>query len=220
MLIALAVILGIGAFGVPQAAAGQAAGPTGAPQLSAAVQADDPDDDDDDDDGGDDDDDRRVPRGGVETGAGGTWNGQVADPVRLRVPSIGLTTRVIPLKLDVGGKLVAPKRYDLAGWNRKGPEPGERGASVIAGHVDSKTGPAVFYRLRQLRPGDKIHVDRADGTTVTFKVSKLARYAKNRVPDGTVYGPTKTPQLRLITCGGVFDKRKRSYRDNIVVFAR
>ncbi|MFB9965074.1 class F sortase [Sinosporangium siamense] len=148
------------------------------------------------------------------------WNVQAADPVRLRIPAIGVTTKVIALRLDAKGKLVAPKRYDVAGWNRRGPEPGERGAAVIAGHVDSKSGPAVFYRLRQLRSGDKVHVDRADGTTVTFRVSELARYSKSRVPSRTVYGATKDAQLRLITCGGSFDSEKRSYRDNIVVFAR
>lgn len=142
-----------------------------------------------------------------------------ADPVRLRIPAIGLTTRIIALKLDRKGKLIAPKRYDLTGWNAAGPEPGERGPAVIAGHVDSKSGPAVFYKLRELDSGDKIHVDRADGTTVTFTVSRLARYAKSAVPDRQVYGPTKGAQLRLITCGGTFDRQKGSYRDNIIVFA-
>ncbi|MEV2267438.1 class F sortase [Nonomuraea africana] len=144
---------------------------------------------------------------------------QAADPVRLRIPSIGLTTRVIALELDRTGKLIAPKRYDLAGWNVAGPEPGEKGAAVIAGHVDSRTGPAVFYGLRRLKHGDRIHVDRADGSTVTFKVRRLAGYAKNRIPDKQVYGSTSRPELRLITCGGPFDKERRSYRDNLVIFA-
>ncbi|NRQ35455.1 class F sortase [Nonomuraea sp. NN258] len=144
----------------------------------------------------------------------------VADPVRLRIPAIGLSTPVIPLRLNARGKLIAPKRFDRVGWNRSGPEPGELGVAVIAGHVDSKKGPAVFYRLRDLRAGDRVHVDRADGTTVTFRITRLARYPKSRIPDRQVYGSGKGTQLRLITCGGPFDRGRRSYRDNVVAFAR
>ncbi|MFD0469190.1 sortase domain-bontaining protein [Nonomuraea thailandensis] len=117
----------------------------------------------------------------------------VADPVRLRIPAIKLSTRVIPLRLDSRGRLIAPTEFDRVGWNRSGPEPGEKGVAVIAGHVDSATGPAVFYRLRQLRKGDRIHVDRADGSTVTFRVGRLARYPKSRIPDKEVYGPAPGP---------------------------
>ncbi|GAA2804046.1 class F sortase [Nonomuraea dietziae] len=169
------------------------------------------------------DDDDDTPRGGVETGAGGTSaqrsTTQAADPVRLRIPSIGLTTKIIGLRLDRSGKLIAPKRYDLTGWNVAGPEPGERGAAVIAGHVDSRTGPAVFHGLRDLKPGARIHVDRKDGSTVTFQVRRLAGYPKSRIPDTQVYGSTGRPELRLITCAGTFDQKRRSYRDNLVIFA-
>ncbi|MEU8378801.1 class F sortase [Streptosporangium sp. NPDC048865] len=145
--------------------------------------------------------------------------GEVADPVRLRVPAIGLSTGVIALRLDARNKLVAPVRFDRVGWNKAGPEPGEAGAAVIAGHVDSKTGPAVFHRLGKLRPGHRVHVDRADGSTVTFTVRRLARFPKNRIPDRQVYGSAKGAELRLITCGGTFDRKRRSYRDNVIVFA-
>jgi sortase (surface protein transpeptidase) len=145
--------------------------------------------------------------------------GDVADPVRLRIPSIGVSTRVTGLRLDADGRLIAPKRFDQVGWHRGGPEPGETGVAVIAGHVDSTTGPAVFYRLRELRAGARVHVDRADGSTVTFQVRRLARYPKNRVPDREVYGSGGGAQLRLITCGGDFDRKRRSYRDNVVVYA-
>ncbi|WP_211370238.1 class F sortase [Nonomuraea turkmeniaca] len=149
----------------------------------------------------------------------GTRQADVADPVRLRIPAINVSTRVIPLPLDAKGRLVAPKQFDRVGWNKAGPEPGEQGVAVIAGHVDSTTGPAVFYRLRQLRKGDRVHVDRADGTTVTFVVNRLARYPKNGIPDKEVYRSGKGTQLRLITCGGAFDRERRSYRDNVIVFA-
>ncbi|WP_329085659.1 class F sortase [Streptosporangium sp. NBC_01469] len=145
--------------------------------------------------------------------------GEVANPVRLRVPAIGVSTTVIALKLDARNKLVAPARFDRVGWNKAGPEPGEAGAAVIAGHVDSRTGPAVFYRLGKLRPGHRVHVDRADGSTVTFTVRRLARFPKSRIPDGQVYGSSKGAELRLITCGGTFDRKRRSYRDNVIVFA-
>ncbi|GAA4201923.1 class F sortase [Streptosporangium oxazolinicum] len=145
--------------------------------------------------------------------------GEVANPVRLRVPAIGVSTTVIALKLDARNKLVAPVRFDRVGWNKAGPEPGEAGAAVIAGHVDSRTGPAVFYRLGKLRPGHRVHVDRADGSTVTFTVRRLARFPKSRIPDRQVYGSSKGAELRLITCGGTFDSKRRSYRDNVIVFA-
>ncbi|MFI6296364.1 class F sortase [Nonomuraea sp. NPDC050790] len=255
ILIAIALTCGTGAAGAGLVATPASAAPATLAQAETSRDDDDDDDDgdddrraprggvdtgaggtqddDDDDDrprggvdtgaGGtqDDDDDDDRPRGGVETGAGGTWTGaQAANPVRLRVPAIGLKTKIIPLAIDKKGRLAAPKRYDVAGWNQAGPEPGERGPAVIAGHVDSKTGPAVFYKVRGLDPGDKIHVDRADGTTKTFTVHRLARYPKTAVPSRTVYGQTAGAELRLITCGGVFDRKKGSYRDNIVVFAR
>ncbi|MEU4406757.1 class F sortase [Streptosporangium sp. NPDC023963] len=145
--------------------------------------------------------------------------GEVANPVRLRVPAIGVSTAVIALRLDARNKLVAPVRFDRVGWNKAGPEPGEAGAAVIAGHVDSRTGPAVFHRLGKLRPGHRVHVDRADGSTVTFTVRRLARFPKSRIPDRQVYGSAKGAELRLITCGGTFDRKRRSYRDNVIVFA-
>ncbi|MEV4169288.1 class F sortase [Nonomuraea sp. NPDC049709] len=153
----------------------------------------------------------------VRSRTGGS--GDVAQPVRLRIPAINVSTRVTPLRLDAKGRLIAPTRFDRVGWNKAGPEPGEKGVAVIAGHVDSKTGPAVFYRLSQLRKGDRVHVDRADGSTATFVVGRLARYAKNRIPNKEVYGSGKGAQLRLITCGGTFDRARGSYRDNVIVFA-
>ncbi|WP_062434526.1 class F sortase [Herbidospora daliensis] len=144
----------------------------------------------------------------------------VANPTRVRIPAIKVNAAVIPLKLDKKGKLLAPKRFDVAGWHRSGPEPGEKGVAVIAAHVDSKSGPAVFYRLRELRTGHKITVNRADGSSVTFTVYRVARYPKDRVPNKLVYASGGGAQLRLITCGGTFDRGRRSYRDNIVVFAR
>ena len=108
----------------------------------------------------------------------------------------------------------------LAGWYRQGPAPGDPGPAVLTGHVDSVAGPAVFFRLRDIAVGDPVLVDRADGTTVRFTVTRVARYPKGAFPAAEVYGPTPDAELRLITCGGVFDRATGSYADNVIVFAR
>jgi len=90
---------------------------------------------------------------------------------------------------------------------------------VILGHVDSYTGPAVFFRLRDLEPGAVIHVDRIDGTTVSYTVDRIQQYDKDQFPTEEVYGAQSEPVLRLVTCGGLFDREIRSYTDNLVVYA-
>jgi hypothetical protein len=140
-------------------------------------------------------------------------------PARLEIPAIGVSTRLVRLGLLADGTMEVPRDYGVAGWFTGGPMPGQLGPAVIAGHVDSKTGPAVFYRLRDLRPGDQIRVVRADGRVVRFEVESLARYPKRDLPEEEVFGATTTPALRLITCAGDFDRSQRSYRDNLVVSA-
>jgi sortase (surface protein transpeptidase) len=142
-----------------------------------------------------------------------------ADPVRIRIPAIGVDAPVEPLTVDHKGVLPPPDTYDGTGWWRDGPEPGERGPAVIAGHVDSKRGPAVFFRLPDLGRGDRIFVDRADGTTAVFAAQRIERHDKATFPTDAVYGDTPDPQLRLITCGGKFDRKHRRYLDNVIVFA-
>jgi len=139
-------------------------------------------------------------------------------PTRLLVPRIGVDSSLVPLGLDKGGKLEAPTVYDKAGWYRGGPSPGDVGPAVLAGHVDSKAGPAVFFRLHELKVGDKIEVRRGKDA-VTFTVTGVTRHPKDAFPTAAVYGPTPGPELRLVTCGGVFDRLRNSYRDNVVVFA-
>ena len=106
-----------------------------------------------------------------------------------------------------------------AGWYAAGVVPGDQGPAVIGGHVDSRSGPGVFFRLRTLRPGDLIDVTRSDGRTVRFPVIAVALYPKDRFPTEAVYGPTSGPELRLVTCGRAFDRSARSYDDNVVVDA-
>lgn len=121
--------------------------------------------------------------------------------------------------MDAGGSLQVPADPAKPGWLDQGPAPGRQGPAIIAGHVDSKSGPAVFYRLRELKPGAEIIVRLGDGREVTFRVDDVRRYAKSAFPTADVYGPVPGPVLRLITCGGVFDRKVGHYRDNIVVYA-
>ncbi len=139
-------------------------------------------------------------------------------PVRVRIPVLGVDTRMDGLGLNSDGTLEVPP-YDRAGWYRGGAKPGERGPAVIAAHVDSTTGPAVFHRLKLLGAGDAVTVDYADGTAVDFVVQGAERFAKSDFPTERVYGATEEPELRLITCGGSFDRRTGSYRENLVVWA-
>lgn len=142
-------------------------------------------------------------------------------PVSLAIPSIGVKTEgIIDLGLDKNGKLEAPVDFDTAGWYAGGPTPGEFGPSVIGAHVDSKAGPAVFYRLGSLKKGAEVSVLRKDGSTAVFVVDSVARYSKADFPTAKVYGDTKgRAELRLITCGGAFDQSTGHYVDNIVAFA-
>ena len=152
----------------------------------------------------------------AERGPGTT----AAEPLRVRVPAIGVDSSLVELGVDDDGALVPPADFDRAGWFAGGPAPGTVGPSVIAGHVDSRDGPAVFFRLGELAGGDEVLVDRADGTTARFAVTGAERVPKDRFPTQQVYGPTPRAELRLITCGGEFDRDRRSYRDNVVVTAR
>ncbi len=149
----------------------------------------------------------------------GTAGEQAAAPTRVRLPAIGVRSSLVRLGVDEERVLVPPADFGRAGWFAAGPAPGETGPAVIAGHVDSTDGPAVFFRLGELAPGDEVLVDRADGTTARFRVRSVDRYPKDAFPTDQVYGPTPRAELRLITCGGEFDAGERSYRDNVVVTA-
>ncbi|MEV4701700.1 class F sortase [Actinoplanes sp. NPDC049316] len=143
-------------------------------------------------------------------------------PTTLEIPAIGVRTPLLRLGLRRDGTVALPPlgADSPAGWYRYGAIPGEPGAAVILGHVDSaRDGPAVFYRLRELKPGDLIRVGRAGGGTVVFAVARTAWYRKADFPTDAVYGPVSRPELRLITCGGSYDRFRRTYRDNLVVYA-
>lgn len=149
-----------------------------------------------------------------------TWPRRPSPPVRVEIPSIGVSSRLVRLGLNADGTMEVPRDYGLAGWFTGGAKPGQDGPAVVSGHVDSRTGPAVFYRLRELRPGDAVRVRRADGVWLAFEVTGTARYAKAAFPTDAVFGPVTGPVLRLITCGGDFDRASGHYLDNVVVTAR
>jgi sortase (surface protein transpeptidase) len=142
-----------------------------------------------------------------------------ARPADLIIPAIGVRTRLVTLGTTAQGTLQVPSTTAVAGWYTGSPVPGAIGSAVIAGHVDSYLGPGVFFRLRLLRPRDRIYVRSSDGTVVVFRVTSVRSYPKSRFPTRAVYGPAPGPQLRLITCGGPFDQESRSYLRNIVVYA-
>ncbi|OIH97202.1 hypothetical protein BIU90_14775 [Curtobacterium sp. MCBA15_001] len=142
-----------------------------------------------------------------------------ATPVRVTIPAIGVDASLEDLHRGSAGELDPPKGWDNAGWFSDGIVPGEVGPAVIAGHVDSPTSAAVFFRLDELVSGDQIHVAMSDGSTRTFTVDRTERAAKSAFPTSDVYGVTPTPTLRLITCDGTFDTATGHYTDNLIVFA-
>ena len=137
-------------------------------------------------------------------------------PVHVDIPAIGVSAAIEPLGLFPSGHVEVPTSFDRVGWYEGSHVPGAPGPSVLLGHIDSHTGPAVFYRLSKLRPGDEIVVGRADAAIARFLVDRVAQFRKTAFPTAAVYGPTAAPTLRLITCAGPYHGH---YRDNLVVFA-
>ena len=156
--------------------------------------------------------------------------GRPPEPVRERdygdasmwitIPSIEVDAPIIELGLTPRGTLEVPTDFSEAGWWSGGTFPGKKGPAVIVGHVDSRAGPAVFYRLEELREGDEVLVWRRGKGTVTFLVEDSIQVAKARFPTDRVYGEVPFAGLRLVTCGGHFDRSTGHYVDNLIVFAR
>jgi sortase (surface protein transpeptidase) len=140
-------------------------------------------------------------------------------PLRLQVPAIDVDSAVQDLGLDDEGAMEVPDGGFPAGWYTGSPTPGSIGPAVLAGHVDWAGAPGVFAGLHRLQPGDEVQVTRADGTTAVFRVSRVERVAKDAFPTEAVYGDLDHAGLRLITCGGTFDRLAGHYRDNVVVYA-
>jgi sortase (surface protein transpeptidase) len=154
-----------------------------------------------------------------DTGESDTGGRAAGRPVRLEIPAIDVHSRLERLGTDAAGTLVPPRHPLRAGWYAAGPAPGDLGPAVLAGHVDSRSGPAVFWRLSSLQRGDRLAVTRADGRTVRFRVTSVRHVDRARFPTQAVYGPVPDRALRLITCGGTYDHAQGRYRQNVVVFA-
>jgi Sortase domain len=140
-------------------------------------------------------------------------------PVRVQIPAIGVDSTLMQLGLRVDGSLQVPPSGFPAGWYTGAPTPGELGPAILAGHVDWGGQPGVFSRLRELTPDAEVTVTRQDGSAAVFRVTQVKQYPKDKFPTGEVYGDLDHPGLRLITCGGSFDRQTRNYDDNIVAFA-
>jgi sortase (surface protein transpeptidase) len=143
----------------------------------------------------------------------------VTDPAVVRVPAIGLDAPVGRLGLNPDGTLQVPTDWGQVGWYQGGTAPGAVGPAVLVGHYDSTSGPAVFYRLGALLPGDRVEVASAAGATVAFTVDRVENVAKSTFPTDRVYGPVGRAELRLITCSGAFDHGRHHYLDNLIVYA-
>ena len=140
-------------------------------------------------------------------------------PTSLVIPRIGVRTPLVRLGITPSGALQVPASTAVAGWYTGSARPGAVGSAVIAGHIDSVSGPGVFFRLRLLHRGSRVYVRRANGSVAVFEVTAVHTYLKARFPTEAVYGPQASAQLRLITCGGTFDYATGHYLSNIIVYA-
>lgn len=139
-------------------------------------------------------------------------------PVRVQIPAIGVDSELMDLGLADDGAMEVPPTGFPAGWFTGAPTPGELGPAIVVGHVDWD-GPAVFHDLVALAPDDEVVITREDGSTATFRVTRVEQYPKAAFPTDEVYGDIDHAGLRMITCGGYFDRAAASHHDNIVVFA-
>ncbi len=159
--------------------------------------------------------------GDLGPGAHGPWLRR-SPPVSVEIPAIGVDSKLLHLGKNAGGAIAVPSltaRVSRAAWYKYSPTPGQIGTSVIEGHVDTYQGPAIFFRLGALRPGDRVVVRLADGVTAIFRVTGVRQYLKSRFPAKVIYGATNYAALHLITCGGAFDYATHHYLSSTVVFA-
>lgn len=142
-----------------------------------------------------------------------------AMPVLLEIPDAGVAAQVGPVGLQEDRTMEVPADTTRVGWYEGLEAPGETGTAVLVGHLDSHTGPGVFHRLHTLVEGNEVTVTLADGSKPVFVVQRVLQFPKDEFPSLEVYAPTDEPTLRLVTCGGSFDRRRKHYEDNVVVFA-
>src|SRR5580692_8848005 len=160
-----------------------------------------------------------IPKGHYAAAPQAAQGPAVAKPVSLDIPAIGVQTRLIRLGLTSSGAMQVPSTTSVAGWYTGSPRPGAVGAAVIVGHIDSVSGPGIFFRLPLMKPGELIYVRRANHSLAVFRVTAVHQYLKAAFPTSAVYGAVPDAQLRLITCGGAFDFATGHYLSNTIVFA-
>ncbi len=161
-----------------------------------------------------------APATAVPAPAAATPRVPASPPVRVEIPGIGVRAKVMNLGLNPDGTLEVPplSKADQTGWYERGAAPGTAGPTVIVGHVDTADGPAVFSRLGELRPGERVRVTRADGRIATFRLDALESVRKDAFPTQRVYGDVAYPAIRLITCGGDFDRTSGHYLNNTIAY--
>jgi hypothetical protein len=140
------------------------------------------------------------------------------NPILLTIPSLNVSAPFEPLGFNTNHSIEVPKNNFGVGWFIYGAKPGQIGAAIVVGHLDSVYGPAIFQNLSKIKPGDKIFITRADGSIVTYEVDSMAKFSQDNFPTLAVYGPLSYAGIRLITCSGVWDKSAGHYSDNLVVF--
>jgi sortase (surface protein transpeptidase) len=142
-------------------------------------------------------------------------------PTEVRIPKIGAESSLLAVAVTTDGKIAVPSVHTpmQAAWYKLSPVPGDVGPAIVLGHVDGDRKPGIFYRLKDLTPGDEVDIDRSDGRKLKFVVDHVTQVPKETFPSDAVYGNSAKPELRLITCGGAFDHAAHSYEDNIIVYA-
>ena len=141
-----------------------------------------------------------------------------AEPTGLSIPSLGIDAPFISLDVKRDGSMETPSDGDTVGWYKHAPTPGELGPAIVAAHVDTKAGPAVFAKLHLLKPGDTFEITRADGTLTKFQVNEVKQYPQNDFATKQVYGNIDYAGIRLITCGGMFSQSTKRYSHNTIIF--
>ena len=142
-------------------------------------------------------------------------------PTSVKIPKIGAESSLLAVAVNTDGSISVPSVHTpmQAAWYKLSPVPGEVGPAIVLGHVDGDKKPGIFYKLKDLAPGDEVDIDRSDGRKLKFVVDRVTQVPKDTFPREAVYGNSDRPELRLITCGGAFDHAEHSYKDNIVVYA-
>jgi sortase (surface protein transpeptidase) len=142
-------------------------------------------------------------------------------PTSVKIPKIGAESSLLAVAVKTDGSISVPSVHTpmQAAWYKLSPVPGDVGPAIVLGHVDGDKKPGIFYKLKELAPGDEVDIDRSDGRKLKFVVDRVTQVPKDTFPKDAVYGNSDKPELRLITCGGAFDHAEHSYKDNIVVYA-